>query len=282
MGNESSDSNSSTHSDEESDTDNIEESMALNGYHPSFSTGVFGIYCMKKHNEDINSDKLDGFTSFNRFMVKVYLQHLERILSIDICPIIYDLSCSYLDAMDIGDHFDENNKGPRCKLNDEKTECMLTHNGSNTVYGKLLIGKHPFITAYKWKFKIISIKLNIFIGIDSNPCFPRSDFSNFFRCFNTSHDEIFCSYGSDGNVYHHVSRDAYKYGTEWDTGDELEMIVDMKHETLSYCVNGKYQGTAMSELQINNQKTFKMAVALFYEEDAITLIDFSVQKDFVG
>ena len=62
---------------------------------------------------------------------------------------------------------------------------------------------------------------------------------------------------------------------QWEEHDNITVLVDAKKEALMYYVNDEYQGIAMDEL-ISSKKIYTLAVALFYEDDAVELIDFSV------
>ena len=207
--------------------------------------------------------------------VQFYIKYLQRILSLEIPSVICHICCLYFGQKT--EYFDNTKMGIRCKLNNSKNICTLIRNGGSTVYGNVNINtkENKYILSYKWTFKIIKKRINMFIGIDSNPRFTQVDFSNYFRNYDKFHKDIFCAYGSDGNIYDYISRDCDEYGVKWKENDIIEMIVDTQEETLSYMVNGEDQGIAMEELDFE-EKTYHMAVALFYGEDEIQLIDFSV------
>eukprot|EP01084_Bolivina_argentea_P102039 182860_1 len=300
MGNETSDSSSSSAlstQNELLDTENVKSTVQSHTYYPSLSTGIYGIYCINtdsvsgqtstilytlNKNKQNQPDRMtiersvDQYIPYGKFKVIIFIQYFERLYNMNIMSVILNISVLYY-GKEI-DCFDMNNKGPWLRLNNKHTICTSNGDAANTCYGKMKIKQIAYINAYKWTFKVINKRLAIYIGIDSNPEFKRSDFSNYFRNFKTKHNDIFCSYGSDGNIYHCISRDAYEYGEKWMKNDEIEMVIDIKQEILSYYVNGKYQGVAMYDLAFD-QKVYNMAVALFYDEDAIELIDFSVHCD---
>jgi len=217
------------------------------------------------------------------FKVMLFIQHFNRIYNLDIPSCISHI-CAIFFGDSQTDVFDPNKKGKTIKLIAMNTRCLLTKNGAKTVYGvfNVDIAKYPEILMYRWKFRILRQKENVYIGIDSNPIFYRSDFSNCFRDFkftNSTKDgkgrDRFCAYGSDGHLYHYYSQIAHNYGDQWKEGDVITMLIDVKREALAFAVNDQYQGIAMDELELS-KRTYSLAVGLFYEDDSIELIDFAV------
>ena len=203
-------------------------------------------------------------------IVNLYITHLQRVYSIlnvpslimHVCILYYNEKTEYFAK-----------KGIRCKLNMTNSLCKLEHNGGSTVYGNFNVNNK--ISIVSWTFKIISKKLNIFIGIDSNPIFTHCDFSNFYRSFNTKRKDIFCAYGSDGNLYDYLSVAAEEYAKPFKNNDIIKMTVNVKEEYLEFYKNNESQGIALDDMNFDD-KEYHMAVALFYADDAIELIDFDV------
>ena len=273
MGNESSASSTTSSEDESGANDQTQND------NPIVATNDFGT--------SPNSTKkfLIYGSSSSQFKAMLFIQYISRLNEINIPSAISYLCSIYLGDKAQTDHFDKENKEIRCILNNINTKCTLSSNGANTIYGsfKVDINKYPEISLYRWTLKVLNKKENIYIGIDSNPIFSRSDFSNCFRDFKfsnfkSSKDEKrdrFCAYSSDGDIYHYHSQVAHKYGTKWRVNDKITMLIDVKKEALMYYVNDEYQGIAMDQLMLN-KKVYSLAVALFYEDDAVELQDFAV------
>lgn len=224
-------------------------------------------------------------SSSSQFKAMLFIQYISRANDLNIPSSIEYLCAVYIGDQEQTDYFDKDNKGIRSVLNNVNTKCTLSSNGANTIYGsfKIDINKYPEISMYRWTLRVLNKKENIYIGIDSNPIFSRSDFSNCFRDFKfsnfkSSKDEKydrFCAYSSNGDIYHYHSQVAHTYGAKWKVNDKITMLVDVKREALMYFVNDEYQGIAMDQLMLS-KKVYSLAVALFYEDDAVELIDFAV------
>eukprot|EP01084_Bolivina_argentea_P136797 240938_1 len=217
----------------------------------------------------VNSNRV----KFGRYYVEVYVQHYERIYNLLIGWAVEQVTYSYYDETE---SFSQINCSKRCDLNNTNLICTLTTKGASTAYGNVTITKRLDIKSYKWSFKIQSKKLNMFIGVDSNAKFSNTDFSNYYRSFSTTHDDIFCAYGSDGNIYDHKSVIAETYGIAWKTGDTIDMIIDAQKETLRYIVNGNDQGIALKNMRFCD-KSYKIAIALFYPDDRVRITDFDIE-----
>merc|ERR1712032_1471493 len=101
---------------------------------------------------------------------------------------------SYVAALEL---FDRNKKGKSMAVDRSGTICskiciMNSRSGANTVYGsrRVDISVHHNVRLYRWTFVIMELRVNMLIGIDSNPIFMRSDFSNYFRSFGGNQRDI--------------------------------------------------------------------------------------------
>eukprot|EP01083_Nonionella_stella_P040098 109023_1 len=211
---------------------------------------------------------------YGRYYVGMYVQQAERKYNLLIGWVVEQICYLYFDETE---SFSQIKIGKRCELNNTNLRCCLTEKGGSTAYGNIIISNRC-ARLYKWTFKIVRKKVHMFIGIDSNPKFMHCDFSNYYRSFSTNPNDVFCAYGSDGNIYDSVSMIAKDYGIAWKRGDTVQMIVDTKNETLSYCVNDKEQGIALNGMQLDT-KSYRMAIALFYLDDAIEIMDFDAEYD---
>ena len=205
-------------------------------------------------------------------LVSLFVRHSERIYEIVVGEVIEGMCSSYFGE---SEYFSKEHKGKRCKLEKDDRTCSLRRNGGSTIYGNIWVNDAMKANIYKWTFKIKEKKLNMFIGIDSNPKFTECDFSNFHRGLGMSPNDIFCAYGSDGSLYGYFSPMADEYGIAWSSEDIIEMIVNPEAQTLSYCVNGMDQGIALDDLRFDTH-SYRMAVALFFESDCIELADFYI------
>ena len=148
---------------------------------------------------------------------------------------------------------------------------MTSRSGANTVYGSLRvdINENPNAHLYRWTFVIRELRVNMVIGIDSNPIFMSSDFSNYFRNFGKRRD-IFCGYDCDGYLYSSRWMESEEYGVALKQNDMIQMTVDTQKDELRFAVNGKCQGVAMDDLQFS-KKQYSMAVSLFNAGEIIEL-----------
>eukprot|EP01083_Nonionella_stella_P136211 414352_1 len=144
MGNETSDSSSTSLSSPHEEVLHIQEQQQSGAsmYCPSFYSGIYGMYCMKyrvasKAIEEPLIFKNYTFIPFGHFNVTMYISHFERIYALDIGNPITEMCCSYFG--NIIECFDSERRGPRCVLKDSNTVCTLSQNGSNTAYGSMSI-----------------------------------------------------------------------------------------------------------------------------------------------
>ena len=218
-----------------------------------------------------------------RILIIYFIEHNQRMYDIQIPSHISNLCGQFFGE---GCTFNAVNKGSHMKLTQCGSICTHSGNGANTIYGlfKVDVARYPDIQFYRWKLRILRKKVNVYIGIDSNPIFYRSDFSNCFRDFKFTNDDRkgkgrdrFCAYSSDGFLYHYYSQVAHCYGDEWGEGDVITMIVDVEREALAFAVNDQYQGIAMDQLELS-KRTYCLAVALFHDEDSVEFIDFAVHR----
>eukprot|EP01083_Nonionella_stella_P209723 759935_1 len=143
--------------------------------------------------------------------------------------------------------------GRRLQVNHDQNLATFTGKfGANTVYGDITIdATHIGISRYCWEIKIMKMKNNMCIGIDSNRKYQQSDFSNYHREFST-YDRPpkgkFYSYGSDGAIYSCNTMDGENYGYPYKQGDIVRMEVNLNTKTLQYYINDKDQGIAIEEI----------------------------------
>lgn len=214
---------------------------------------------------------------FGRYYVEVYIQHHEKLYNLLIGAVIETVCHLYFDETESFSQIPkEKEKKSRLKLNNTNLMVELTSKGASTAYGNIFITKRLDIISYKWTFNIKYLRWTMLIGIDSNPKFRNTDFSNFYRNFTTKHNDTFCGYSSDGNLYHNNNRHCDQYGIEYKTGDIIQMVINLRKETLGFIVNGQHQGIALTKLDLVHN-SYKMAVALFHPDDCIEITDFEVE-----
>ena len=224
-------------------------------------------------------NEVHRFIGFRRYHVQCYVQNHERKIEKIIGWIIEELVYFYYgESME---YFSESNKGRRAVLDETQFICELTQKPPCTVYGHAAITKKMGYNGCQWRFRIHSIKDNIFVGIDSNPIFSNTDFSSYYRSFGVNkQDAIFCAYGSDGVIYDNNTFVSEPYGVSWGRGDIVEISLNIAKECVSFRVNGVDQGMALDNLKFDT-KSYTMGVALFCEEDCVELVDFNIDyKDF--
>merc|ERR1712087_771928 len=98
---------------------------------------------------------------------------------------------------------------------------MNSRSGANTVYGTRRVDSNARL--YRWTLEIRELRVNMVIGIDSNPKFMRCDFSNYRRSFGGNRKDIFCGYDCDGCLYSSRWRESEEFGEELRPNDVLEM-----------------------------------------------------------
>ena len=71
-----------------------------------------------------------------------------------------------------------------------------------------------------------------------------------------------------------------QYAMRSNTGDIIEMELNMNECTLSFCVNGVFQGIAFDDIEKEDEQNleiaYRMALSLEQDKDEITLLDFRI------
>lgn len=68
-----------------------------------------------------------------------------------------------------------------------------------------------------------------------------------------------------------------KYGTEWNTGDEIDMFLDLNEKILSYSINNQYLGKAFDIKQGDNIY-YRGAVDIYRHGNSIKLLSYNHDK----
>ena len=177
---------------------------------------------------------------FGRYYVEIYVQYHEKLYNLLIGAVIEIICHLYYNETE---SFSQIDTGKRLELNNTNLIAKLASKGASTAYGNIKITKRLDILSYKWTFNIRYKRWTMFIGLDSNSKFGNSDFSNFYRNFRIKHNDIFCAFGSDGNLYHNDNRYPDQYGIEWKTGDIMHLRIDCDQWTLTFYLNEQNLGT---------------------------------------
>ena len=67
-----------------------------------------------------------------------------------------------------------------------------------------------------------------------------------------------------------------QYSMKSQSNDIVRMELNMRLCTLSYYINGQFQGIAYDEVEKNEGVCYQLAVSLEGDQDGITLLDFKV------
>lgn len=170
------------------------------------------------------------------------------------------------------------------KFNSEHNILTLIDNNTGNwlnAFGSHIIGKGM---RKIWRFRICEKTISsmamlnaaIMIGIIDETLIHRKErFSGNFT------DEIggYGFYSSDGGRYGKLSQyQGRSYGNKWTHGSIITMQLDMTgsgigddcYATLEYWINGKHQGLAFYEIDL--EKEYCLAVALLYSNEGIQLL----------
>ena len=201
----------------------------------------------KKKSQILNLSKVDQGTID---IVSGYIKICQTLLPND--NSFYNIpslvECICIEYYWVYEHFTKH--GQYFSLNDERN--VATHKGfhDDTVYGNIKIDNKPIL--YEWIFKIVEDG-SIYIGIDSsNKAFCDSDFSE-----RDKNKNDFYSYGYVGKKLSHLKGEYY--GSYFNPGDVIRMILNVQNQTLEYFVNDKSQGIAYKNISFDD-KTYHMAI----------------------
>jgi len=69
-----------------------------------------------------------------------------------------------------------------------------------------------------------------------------------------------------------------QYSMKSRDGDVIIMELNMKRCTLSYYINGQFQGIAFDDIEKDQRISYQLAVSLEQELDGVTLLDFKISQ----
>ena len=135
----------------------------------------------------------------------------------------------------------------------------------STAYGsKIIDANKQFIHRWKLKINKCSSANYIWIGIDEEKCewvndlYPARSTQNY-------------AYKANGYLWssgHHT-----KYSLGYDTGDIIEMILDLSKLQMKFKKNNIDQGVAYKNIAKN--KKYRLAICTLYDGDSVSIINYS-------
>ena len=178
---------------------------------------------------------------------------LSNIIPKDIKNIIYSF-CNCCDSWDL----EYNNSN---KVNIVGSTLIAINDSSSTNYGNQIIKNNEY---YTWKLRLKSRKKNSYahqpnIGVIEN------DKNILFQYKNNSTNW----YGAKGYYLSSTSKLIFgnsgikKYeATFQNKGDIMEMTLDLRNNTLSYCINNNDFGIAIKNISCDDNKGYRLAVSM--------------------
>ena len=177
-----------------------------------------------------------------------------------------NLSNIIIEYLLLKEYFDKCNS-EFIKMSDDKLMIWMDKNGKHTCYGTIKIPS-KCRSIHHWVFKIIRTQNFIGIGIDETK-YARTD-GAFFEPLDTK------AYGiwSDGDLSSCQWRGTRRGGANFNNGDAVEMIFDLKKRSISVKVNDNDEKTLIQDVAESDDIEYCMAVSFIDEDACIELLDY--------
>lgn len=141
-----------------------------------------------------------------------------------------------------------------------------------TVYGSVDITEYPH-ALYRWTFSSIKRIGWIFIGIDSSECeHVEADYT---ECGN-NHE--FYSWGMGCKYSRPKGEQEHDCIADWDAADRIIMQVDTRSKTMTFDVSDAKGIVAFTDIDFENDQTYRLAILLGCDGETITLDKFERER----
>ena len=157
----------------------------------------------------------------------------------------------------------------KCSQNLKISGSVVEHTKGGSVYYSVLGNRCFSEGLHVWDIKMLATghdySFDAFVGV------ADSSFAVSSYCGSTSHGWGY--YASNGHAYHKSSK---AYATKYKVGDTVSVHLNCDLRTLSFSVNGQFQGVAYKNLPLSTG--FFPAVSLYRNKDAVCICNL---KSFV-
>ena len=162
---------------------------------------------------------------------------------------------------------------------DRATNTILNKSkGDHCAYGNVDIKSSDIAMIYEWTFKLKYFGGTTFIGIDSSGrkhlCGDfTSKWENDSQFYAFSGDHQYDQKNGDTKIF-------FNYYHEWETGDILKMVLNVKNKSLKIYREEQKLGNYLKFMNVDlKDKTFNLAVQLWCKDESVQLLNF---KQYIG
>ena len=167
--------------------------------------------------------------------------------------------------------------GDKMNLNDDKNIVTKCNPFCDTVYGNIKIDSNDeSILEYLWRFKLLNLteRTDFYLGIDSSN-FTKAN-TQLISGLPTFYAPVFacdCFFITHTNEKNKAGKSCY-YAPK--VGDEIDMVCNVKDETLKLKVNGKELSAYIKDIRFKD-KIYRMVLSMKQNTQSIQLLQFGVK-----